>query len=345
MKYRLVIARSDSDAAILTTTHKDCRGLRPRNDLNLGYNHPMADFLTLPLPLVIDGGMASSLEEQGITLDPKLWSGSAVIEQPEAVETVHNRFASAGAQIHITASYQLSAWALEARKVGQEERKKIFLRSVECAQKALKHSPHKNLIAASCGPYGAYLADGSEYRGDYQVGVEEIRKFHQERFDVFSASEADLILFETLPCLKEVEAIRELASHSSKPLWLSFFCQNGKELASGESIEQAAKMAYQIPGLVAVGVNCVAPHFVSTQIKYLKAQTDKKIFVYPNLGKTWNAVSKTWEGPGEETVFLGLVEEWMKLGVDGIGGCCGVTAPLIHKITQSLRGKAEAIPC
>jgi len=292
------------------------------------------NFLGFTTPLLIDGGMATSLEARGVPMHPTLWSGGAVIDSPEKVTEVHAEFLRAGANVLITASYQLTPQAL--RKLGYDEKsiREILLRTVRCAESPCSERG-RTLIAAGIGPYGAFLCDGSEYRGNYGIDQTALRDFHRERYEILAAYDCDLIVFETVPCLDEVRAIIELTRDAApKPIWISVCCRNERELSSGESLAEAARLIASEPAVVAFGVNCVAPQFVSGHLQLLKEITSKAIFVYPNLGRVWDAELRTWSGGGDELAFLNAVDEWIALGADGIGGCCGVGSSLIHAIKR-----------
>jgi homocysteine S-methyltransferase len=299
------------------------------------------NFLGLTTPLLIDGGMATSLEAKGVPMHPTLWSGGAVIDDPRRVTEIHADFLKAGADLIITASYQLSPQALRALGYGRAEVRELLLRTVECAENACPGCADK-LIAAGIGPYGAYLCDGSEYRGQYAIDRDALREFHRERFEILCSSKCDLIVFETIPCLDEVHAVAELCRDATKPVWVSMCCRNERELSSGEQLADAVKILDAAPSVVAVGVNCVAPRYVATHLKILKDATSKRAFVYPNLGQVWEPAQRVWQGQVDETSFLSLVDEWVALGADGIGGCCGVGSSLIGKIgTRLVRASAR----
>ena len=97
-------------------------------------------------------------------------------------------------------------------------------------------------MAASVGPYGAALADGSEYRGDYGLTVAELRDWHRPRLEILADAGADLLALETIPCLAEAEALLEEISALGVPAWLSMTCADGRTRA-GEPAEEAFAMA------------------------------------------------------------------------------------------------------
>lgn len=116
--------------------------------------------------LISDGGLATELEARGHDLSDPLWSARLLVDAPHAITAVHTAYFRAGAQIATTASYQASFEGFAARGIGHDDATVLLRRSVELAQAARDEVGVGGLsVAASVGPYGAALADGSEYRG------------------------------------------------------------------------------------------------------------------------------------------------------------------------------------
>ena len=181
------------------------------------------------------------------------------------------------------------------------------------------------MIAASIGPYGAYLADGSEYRGDYVVSDQELADFHQPRINLLDHSTADLLACETIPGFQEAKVLSAILENVKKPAWISFSCKDGQHISDGTPIEQCAAYFADHPTVFAIGVNCTPPKYVSALIRSIKTRSgNKKVVVYPNSGAVYDAESKTWSGLSDLSSCETMVKEWMGLGADIIGGCCGI---------------------
>ncbi|MDO5504117.1 MAG: homocysteine S-methyltransferase, partial [Actinomycetia bacterium] len=272
---------------------------------------------------VLDGGLATELEQQGQDLSGELWSARLLQEEPEAIGHAHRAFFAAGAQVAITASYQASFEGFARRGIDREGATRLMRRSVILAQAARdEERPEDGLVAASIGPYGATLADGSEYDGNYGLSVEQLRDFHRPRLDVLATAGADLFAVETIPCLAEVEAVcAELAGHQH-PAWLSLTVADGRTRA-GESLEEGFAMAADVEEIVAIGVNCCAPGDVVAALEAARRVSDKPLLAYPNSGRTWDAEHRAWRG--ESSFTLAQVGSWRRAGAKLVGGCCGVT--------------------
>ncbi len=287
-------------------------------------------------PIIIDGGLSNVLEAKGCDLNHSLWTAKLLNESPKVLIETHMDYIAAGAQILATASYQASFPGLLAEGYTKQEATDLMVKSVSLVEKAIERSSVDRpiWIAASIGPYGAYLADGSEYRGDYGISKEALTEFHQERIDVFENSNADMLAFETIPSLLEAEVIAELLQNSSKPAWVSFSCQNESLINDGASIESAASFFLQHPKVFALGINCTHPKYILDLIQKLKKATDKKVLVYPNSGEVYDPKSKTWLALSEPLAFAELAHEWIKEGADLIGGCCRIGPQHIKQVSQ-----------
>ena len=282
-------------------------------------------------PLLIDGGLSNVLESNGHDLNNKLWAAQLLETDPEAIIQAHLAYLVSGARCITTASYQASINGFMEMGYDQKASEALLLRSVELVEKAIEHAltaghiNTKPLIAASIGPYGAYLADGSEYRGNYGVSEEVLKEFHADRIRLLDNSNADLIACETIPSFQEAKILGEVLTQTSKPAWVSFSCKNGKQLNDGTAIEECVSIFADHPKVFAIGVNCTAPKYVSALITAIKKQIDsKKIVIYPNSGEAYNAKSKTWMGISDPELFTRMAEEWVALGADIIGGCCRI---------------------
>ena len=237
-------------------------------------------------PVVLDGGLATQLEAQGADLSTELWSAQLLIDDPGAVVAAHRAFFAAGARIATTASYQAPA--------------DLAARSVDLARQALAglDDDEGRWVAGSVGPYGAALADGSEYRGDYGLSVAELRAWHRPRIAALADAGPDVLALETIPCLAEVEALLAEVAGTGVPCWLSLTCA-GERTRAGEPAYAGFGMARDVDEVIAVGVNCLDPADVGILVRQAAAASGgKPVVAYPNRGETWDPVRRRWIGPG-----------------------------------------------
>ncbi len=281
--------------------------------------------------VVLDGGLSTQLEALGADFSGELWTGRALLDRPDIVRQAHKDFVDAGAKIITTASYQVSRAGFLEAGLSAEDADRALVRSVELARGATVGTDVK--VAASVGPYGAILHDGSEYRGNYGASQEALEDFHRERIAVLASAKPDFFAVETIPEIIEAKAVvAVLRDYPSIPAWVSFSCADDAHVSSGETIEDAVRVVLELPGLVAVGVNCVAPEILAPLAVRISAITDTPIIGYPNRGGVWDAASDTWVGHTPQSL-ADWAGQWVGLGVSFIGGCCGHGARAIAELS------------
>lgn len=299
-------------------------------------------FLSKNEVVILDGAMATELEKRGADLHHVLWSAKLLTENPALIKQVHLDYLKAGADIITTSSYQATFNGFSTQGYSYEKSRELLLLSGSLAIEAREEAMQMNwitgprpLIAASVGPYGAALADGSEYRGGYGLSVEELKSFHRQRMRVLLESGVDLLACETIPCPEEAMALISLLEEfPGAKAWLSFSCKNGTAVSDGSDFSDCAAMANDAEQVVAVGVNCTAPQFVRSLIQKAFPVCHKPILVYPNKGENWDPVNKCWIYSGGQTDFVESARGWFQAGATGIGGCCQTSPQDIMKLKK-----------
>ena len=286
--------------------------------------------------MILDGGLATELEARGCDLRHPLWSAEILRRDPQQIADVHRAYLQAGAEIITTASYQATVQGLREVGLSDEEAADLLRLSAELALTARDTiNPHA-LVAASIGPYGAYLANGAEYTGEYDLSEQQLTAFHRPRWAILAQTKIDLFACETIPSWREARALLPLITSSEQPAWVSFSCRNSAELSDGTPLERVAQLFQTVPHVVAIGINCTAPRYVAGLITRLRQNSDKPIIVYPNLGEEWDGERKEWVGESAETPdsFARQAQLWRKLGANIIGGCCRTTPAHIGRLAR-----------
>lgn len=297
--------------------------------------------------IILDGALATELESRGCVINNDLWSAIILAENPDIIKKVHYDYFAAGADCAITASYQATIQGFLKKGFTKEEAVELIRESVRVAKKAREEyfsSPEntvgrpKSLIAGSIGPYGAYLADGSEYRGDYNISEEELIEFHRERMGLLIREGVDILACETIPNLVEAKAIVQLLKEfPGTYCWISFSGKNHLEISDGTLISECARVLNDCEQVAAIGLNCTAPQYVESLIREIKKNTDKPIVVYPNSGEEYDAHSKTWHGDSSSEAYSNLAKTWFAAGAQLIGGCCRTSPKDIRAIAKWAR--------
>ncbi|MFO0863252.1 MAG: homocysteine S-methyltransferase [Gemmataceae bacterium] len=289
--------------------------------------------------LVLDGGLATELELRGIDLGGPLWSARCLADQPEAIRDVHLDYFRAGADIATTASYQASYPGFARIGLDAKRTTALLHRSVSLAREASEIAEAATgtprFVAASIGCYGAYLADGSEYRGDYGLSVDQLIDWHRPRLDALIEAEPDLLACETIPCIHEVEALVRLLEDSPIPAWISVSCKDESLLRHGDRILDAVEVANACCPVIAFGVNCTAPDHIEGLVRTLHRHATKTIVAYPNSGEGWDATRKSWVGRASDFGWTAMTRTWRDAGASWIGGCCRTTPATIREMARA----------
>jgi homocysteine S-methyltransferase len=286
--------------------------------------------------LVTDGGLATELEARGHDLSDSLWSARLLADAPAEITAAHLAFFRAGAVIATTASYQASFDGFAGAGIGRSEAAGLMRGSVELAQAAraeVADDQTPRWIAASVGPYGAALADGSEYRGRYGLSVAALTAWHRPRLEVLAEAGPDVLALETVPDVDEAEALTTLIAGLGIPAWLTYSI-DGERTRAGQPIADAFAVARHVPEIVAVGVNCCAPADVPQAITTAGEVSGKPVIVYPNSGEDWDAGRRSWAG--RPRYDAAEPKRWVAQGASIVGGCCRVSPADIADIAAAV---------
>lgn len=294
--------------------------------------------------VVLDGGLATTLEAAGHDLSGPLWSARLLADDPEAIVAAHRAFLAAGAEVVTTASYQLSAIGLRSAGGDGQVVDRLLARSVALAREAIaghladqRHSRTRPpRVAASVGPYGAVLADGSEYRGGYGLSVDRLVAFHAPRVAALVAAGPDLLAIETIPSGAELEAIAKVLADVEVAAWVSVTVgPDGTTTPEGQPLGEALAPVLEVAAVVAVGVNCCPPGVATRALETLADVCDHPLAVYPNVGDTWDAQARGWR-PGAGGDAQRELPRWLAAGARLIGGCCGTSPAHLARLASTL---------
>ena len=316
---------------------------------------PIASILDYQPALVIDGALATELERRGYNLKDDLWSAKILLEQPEAIQQLHYDYFKAGADCAITASYQATVAGFMKHGLDEKEAIALIQKSVQLGlaardefwkDEANRIGRSKPFVAASVGPYGAFLADGSEYRGNYGLSEKELMDFHRPRMKALIEAGADILACETIPCFSEAQALSKLVvEFPNVTAWFSFSARDEKHVSEGQVFADCVRLLEDNPQIAALGINCTAPKYIPSLIRAAKQATDKPILTYPNSGETYDADKMDWNtrpepGRRDDPVTESFGEQaryWYKAGARLIGGCCRTTPEDIRVIARWAR--------
>ncbi|MFE4371873.1 homocysteine S-methyltransferase [Streptomyces sp. NPDC056835] len=280
--------------------------------------------------VVLDGGLSNQLAAQGCDLSDALWSARLLVDSPGQIEAAHGAYVRAGARVLTTSSYQATYEGFARRGVSRDTASALLVRSVELARRAGAAEQDEVWVAASVGPYGAMLADGSEYRGRYGLSVRELERFHRPRIETLASAGPDVLALETVPDTDEAEALLRAAAGCGVPVWLSYSIEGGRTRA-GQPLADAFALAAGDDQVIAVGINCCEPGDADRAVEQAASVTGKPVVVYPNSGEGWDAAARSWRG--DATFDPSRVRSWQAAGARLVGGCCRVGPERIAELS------------
>lgn len=312
-------------------------------DSHAADRRPLAEALAAG-PVILDGGLSTELERAGYDISGDLWSAALLRAAPDAARRAHEAFFAAGAQVATTASYQASFERFTAAGLARSEVVGLLQRSVALAREAAGDAPER-WVAASVGPYGAFLTGGQEYTGEYarpgapgSLDVAALRAWHRPRLEVLAAAGADVLAIETLPAATEAEALLAEVSQLGIPAWLSLTtvidAEGTVRTRLGEEAATVFAMAGEVPEVIAVGINCTAPDTAEAAITVASAASGKPVVAYPNSGEVWDGATRRWSGRPDFSP--GAVRRWVAAGARLVGGCCRVGPAQIAAVRAAL---------
>jgi homocysteine S-methyltransferase len=296
---------------------------------------------------ILDGALGTQIQKNGHDVNDSLWSAKFLNEDVSVIKEVHKQYLQAGADCIITSSYQASIEGFLKKGFSQEKAIELIKLSINIAKEVSdefwagfedKASRVKPLVAASIGPYGAYLADGSEYTGDYKISDEELKSFHKKRLEIILETNPDILACETIPSFKEAKIICDLLKeYPNIAAWITFSAKNESYTNAGDDIKECMTYLDKQEHISAVGINCTAPQYIPMLIENIKNVCSKPIVIYPNGGSKYNPITKLWErGELSAQDFAKLAHLWYTKGATVIGGCCETTPNEIECIRKIL---------
>lgn len=287
--------------------------------------------------VILDGGLSTALDELDVDISGPLWTARAVVESPDELATAHRRFAEAGAAYVTTASYQCGVEHFQSLGLSATRARAALLSTTSIARIGVGDSPTR--VAASVGPFGASLADGSEYNGRYRASSADIEAYHRRKLDVLRESDPDVFAVETQSLADEVRMIVDhLVDLGSPRAWFSFGFRDEQTTYGGDPLQRVIDAVADYPNLAAVGLNCTAPHLVTPILRRMAVcMPGVALLAYPNHGGEWSAAGRTWLRPAGSVFESARIHEWYAAGARYIGGCCGIGPTDISQLAETAR--------
>lgn len=290
-------------------------------------------------PILLDGATGTELERAGLATGLPLWSTHALLEAPECVLAVHAAHLAAGAEIVTANTFRTQRRTLARAGLGDRDASLTRL-AVELARRAVE--AHSEAAGRPAWVAGSLPPLEDCYRpervpGDAALGLE-----HGRQADLLGEAGVDLILVETMNCVREAIAAAAAAARTGLPFVVSFVAWEGSRLLSGEPLGDAARAVIDA-GASAVGVNCLPPENLEA-CRIALAATNAPLLVSPNLGEPDPLTGFARDADQAPERFVDALEPWLGHAPLLVGGCCGTSPAHIAALHERLAQRRAAAP-
>ena len=266
-------------------------------------------------PRLLDGAMGSELLRRGVASAATLWGVGALIHDPQAVRRVHEDYVACGCDVLTANTFRVAPYALR-RLARYPAPAALAETAVQLARQAAEKAPKPVAVLASM----TTLEDC--YRPDLVPDNATLQREHQRTAALLAQAGPDGLLLETFNTIREAVAACQAATATGLPVVVSFACQSGGRLLSGEPASAAAR-AVSLPGVAAVGVNCTRLADLMPALVQMASATELPLVAYANNG-WYDEASPHLAAPRVPPeryarCLLGCVAAGARL----VGGCCG----------------------
>ncbi len=291
--------------------------------------------------IVSDGGMGTQLEKVGVPMHGKVWSGEAVLSNPDAVRRVHEDFIRAGAEVIITNTFSTGRHVLEPGGLG-EHVATINTNAVRLAQQARDNAAERPVAILGSICEWAFM-ESSKWKAPEAVG-ESVR----EQARLLRAAGVDALALEMCERVELSVATVEAALEAGLPLWIGISAQRHKGADSiatfdyaDRSLDELVRALAKYPAMVMNIMHTPVPD-VAEALGIVRQHWDGPVGVYPESGffsmPNWNFVDVI-----APQALTEAAQGWLRDGVRLVGGCCGLGPEHIAALCHGLkRDEAES---
>ena len=273
--------------------------------------------------LLMDGALGSELYQAGLHTGEcgEAWN----LTRPERVRAIHRDYASAGARVLLTNTFQANPCAL-VRHDHEEDLERIVIAGVRLARAA---AGSDGFVLGDIGPI--LISDTDQEFSDWSDLARTAAAFADPGA---RRAGVDGLLLETCStprALSAVEFLRHrVLEDEDWPVLLSLAYERRPDGSlvthSGHAPETFARHAAR-HGVAALGVNCgrdIGMSEIVAIVRRYRQATDLPLFARPNAG-TPQEVAGHLTYPLTPALMAERLPELVTAGVAMVGGCCGTT--------------------
>jgi homocysteine S-methyltransferase len=275
-------------------------------------------------PLVCDGAMGTYLYQRGVYIDRSF--DELNLTASATVEAVHRDYLEAGADIVETNTYganrvSLAKYGLEGRAA------EINQAAVRIARSVVGERAY---VAGAVGPSNldaeALISDATRHA---------VREAFAEQGRALHAAGADLLLFETMSLVAELELALEACADIPLPKVAQVRLEESGLSRQGATPRQVAERLKRA-GAHVVGVNCNGgPDMLLPAVEGMVG-AGLPVSVQPNAGhpRMVEGRSLYMSTPDYFGVYA---RRFLQAGARIVGGCCGTTPEHIRRVRAAVR--------
>lgn len=283
-------------------------------------------------PMILDGGMGTALERNGVPMDDRVWSGRAMLTHPDAVRSAHEAFIQAGAEAILTNTFSTARHMLEPGGLGSEVRK-INSLAVDLAKQA------RERVARSPVAIVGSICEWTSDLNPTWCSPEVVGQAAREQAEVLAESGVDILALEMCERVELSEAVTDAIIGLGLPVWMGVSArthQGQTELATASyadcSFEEIVKRISSYPVDIVNIMHTQIPD-VDRAFEIVRRYWSGPIGIYPESGfftmPNWNFVDVI--SPED---LVAEANTWVKNGVRLLGGCCGLGPDHIKALAE-----------
>ena len=293
--------------------------------------------------IVLDGGTGTELQRRGAQMDPSAWCGPASLNNSELLTQVHLDYIDAGADV-VTANTFASSRLMLTPAGYADQVEEINRIAVEAALRArdlatAKSPSRKIAVAGSLSHMLPVAAGTAKVDQDRLPSNDELADAFGELAGILKSSGVDHIMLEMMYEPNRIPIALNAALETGLPVWFGMSARRAKdgraisfdqhnEFPLEEITKLIPKTGVDVAGVMHTGAELIGETLTAIRKNFsgpMSAYPDSGYFEMPN----WRFVDVI--APDRlENFFL----DWINLGAQIIGGCCGLTVDHIHAATR-----------
>jgi S-methylmethionine-dependent homocysteine/selenocysteine methylase len=283
--------------------------------------------------VILDGATGTELERRGAPMDEAAWDAAALLTHPDMVREVHEDYIRAGADVIITNTFATARHVLEPAGMGERFRE-LNIRAVTLAKEARENATERPVFIA-----GSISTFTARYDYSYEPRAERARANYREQAEVLAESEADVIALEMMRDIEQTTYALEAAVSTGLPVWVGFSCKSTDEgtIVLWDGDHTLTEAMERIPPLGAslVSIMHTLTEDTAPALRDMSERWSGPVGAYPHSGEfimpNWQFIDMI--SPED---FARQAQGWLEMGVQLIGGCCGIGPEHIRQLKEGL---------